>query len=402
MATPAEMLFHPEKCCGFDPFRAAQLLEQLANDPPGPVWKELDGTLRFRGNITLSHPPSHVAQIVPPASFPDPDPPLSYAAEVLRARYPRGPVPTVVLNFVNLFGTNGTLPVVYTKKLLELDTDREYRRTSSRTALRDWLDMFNHRYGVLLYKAWAKYRMPVGFVKQYWQGRGGAVDFRRPADRVTQVVMSIAGLGVPGLRDRVRVEPPADPEDDVPALARVEDTALLHYAAAFARRRPGPHELGAILSDYFGILVTAVTLTGQWLDLPAEAQTQLDGESALGQNAIAGERVWDVGSKFRLRVGPLRYIDFDNFLPDPTPVLYRKGVFLLSQMTRLYVGPEFDFEVQLVLHKYEVPPPILRPEREGELGMRLGWNSWMPSDGMPDEVDDVLFDAPCNVRLPLA
>jgi type VI secretion system protein ImpH len=401
MSTPAEKLFDSEAACGFDPFRAVQLLEQLANDPPLPAWKDADAAVRFRGNVTLSYPPSHVAQIVPPeGTAPDPEN-LSHAAGLIRGRYTRGPVPQMVLNFVTLFGTNGTLPVVYTKKLIELDAEREYRRTSSRTALRDWLDIFNHRYAVLLYKAWTKYRMPVGFLKQYWQGRGGAADYRRPADRVTQVVMSLAGLGVPGLRDRIRIEPPSE-EPNPPALARIEDSALLHYAAAFARRRPGAYELSAILSDYFALPVNVITLTGQWLDLPPESQTQLDGESALGLNSIAGERVWDVGSKFRLRIGPLRYLDFDNLLPDPTPVLYRKAVYLLSQLTRLYVGAEYDFEIQLVLHKYEVPPPVLRPEREGELGMRLGWNSWMPSDAMADEVDDVLFDAPCEITLPAA
>jgi type VI secretion system protein ImpH len=117
---------------------------------------------------------------------------------------------------------------------------------------------------------------------------------------------------------------------------------------------------------------------------------------------VAGEQIWDVNSKFRLRLGPLRYKEFVDFLPDPTPVPDRKAVFLLSQLTRLYVGPEFDFEVQLVLHKFEVPDCVIQEVDEGQLGIRLGWNTWLAGDDMPDEVDDVLFDAPCEVTLPVA
>ena len=42
-----------------------------------------------------------------------------------------------------------------------------------------------------------------------------------------------------------------------------------------------------------------------------------DGRNAaLGLTALAGERVWDVQSKFRVAVGPLTYAEFRRFMPD--------------------------------------------------------------------------------------
>jgi type VI secretion system protein ImpH len=116
-------------------------------------------------------------------------------------------------------------------------------------------------------------------------------------------------------------------------------------------------------------------------------------------NAVAGERVWDVVSKFRVRLGPLRYAEFVEFLPDPAPVAARKGIFLLSQLVRLYVGMELDFEIQLALRGDEVPNLVLQDAGEGALGARLGWNTWMPGEHMPETVDDAVFDAAENTVL---
>ena len=52
------------------------------------------------------------------------------------------PVPTVTVNFLGMTGPQGALPTHYTQLLLRIA--REGRGTE-RTALRDWLDLFNHR-----------------------------------------------------------------------------------------------------------------------------------------------------------------------------------------------------------------------------------------------------------------
>ena len=399
----ADALFDAELGCGFDPFEAARLLELLANEDTAVdsarPWRGIDAAVQFRANVTLGFPPSLVAQVLPPRSAgPPDDATLTRTAAAIRRRYAdrRTELPVLVTNFFGLFGPNGALPLVYTRTLCELDADPAYRRTSTRAALRDWLDLFNNRLTGHLFRAWQKYRMPVGYLRAGWRKPAGVSP---PPDRVSEVLFSVIGLGTPAHRGRLAVRPWAAGFDAPPALAAIDDRGLLKYAGALARRRPGAGELRAILADVFGLPVRIDTLTGQWLDLPAGARTRCDGRAALGVNAVAGDRVWDTGSKFRIRVGPVRYEAFVAFLPDPLPVTDRKGVHLLSQLTRLYVGPELDFEVQLVLFKHAVPDCVMQDVTAGDLGLRLGWNTWLTGDGLPDEVDDMRFDGPCETEV---
>jgi type VI secretion system protein ImpH len=104
---------------------------------------------------------------------------------------------------------------------------------------------------------------------------------------------------------------------------------------------------------------------------------------------VAGERVWDVQGMVRLRLGPLRREQFDALLPDRSPIAARKAFFLLCHLARLYVGPELDFDVQLVLRAADVPACQLADD--GGLGPRLGWNTWLCSGPRDRDADDAVF-----------
>src|SRR5262249_46995051 len=108
----------------------------------------------------------------------------------------------------------------------------------------------------------------------------------------------------------------------------------------------------------------------------------------VGVGGVAGERVWDVQSKIRIRLGPLDYGRFTEYLPDPAPTAERKAFFLLAQLVRLYVGPALSFDVQLVLTAEEVPECRLT---EGGIGPRLGWNTWSLSRPLTRDAEDATF-----------
>jgi type VI secretion system protein ImpH len=307
-------------------------------------------------------------------------------------------------------GPQGALPTNYTQLLMRIA--REGRGTE-RTALRDWLDLFNHRMVGVFFRAWEKYRFPVPFFRFAVGRRAAGADEPGAApdpDRFTQSLFNLIGLGTPALRRRIHVDAPppqSDPDAAPQPLARIDDLALLHYAGLFAHKPRNAVGLAAIVRDYFGLPGRVDQFTGQWLYLEPASQSRLPDEEGgvnceLGVNAVAGERVWDVVSKFRVRVGPLHYAEFVEFLPDPAPVAQRKGIFLLSQLVRLYVGIELDFEVQLALRGDEVPGLVLQDAGEGDLGARLGWNTWMPGEQMPETVDDAVFDAAEAIVLPAA
>src|SRR5205085_1486709 len=146
----------------------------------------------------------------------------------------------------------------------------------------------------------------------------------------------------------------------------------------------------ALLRDYFELPLEVQQFRGCWLQLDVASQTRLGAANCeMGLNVVAGERVWDVQSKLRLRLGPLHRDQFDALLPDRAPSPERKTFFLLVQLARLYLGPDLDFDVQLVLRKEDVPPCQLAP---GGLGPRLGWNTWIGSQPRKREAADAVFE----------
>ncbi len=347
----------------FDFFQAVRLLGRLL---PGrrPVGREAPPdaeVVRFRTLASLNFPASTVHEVLPAAG---------------------GKPPVLRVTFLGLTGPTGVLPSHYTELLMRLE--REAKGPEKR-ALADWLDLFNHRLIALFYRAWEKYRFPLAYE------RGEAT--RAEPDPFTQGVFSLVGLGMPGLRGRLRVSAPPDvPGGGERVLARVEDLALLYYAGLLAHRPRTAAGLEALLGDYFGLPVCVRQLQEQWLILEPASQSRLGeaGRSEVGTTLVVGERVWDAQSKFRVRLGPLRYREFLAFLPDRTAVAERKAFFVLAHLVRLYAGPELDFDVQLVLSAAEVPACRLA---EGERpGPRLGWNTWVGSGPRADDAEDAVFE----------
>src|SRR5262249_8160137 len=69
----------------------------------------------------------------------------------------------------------------------------------------------------------------------------------------------------------------------------------------------------------------------------------------LGVDAVAGHKVWDDQSKFRVRLGPLAFDHFRSFLPGG------RLSDVLVDLVRYYVRGELDFDVQVVLKPPDVP-----------------------------------------------
>ena len=99
------------------------------------------------------------------------------------------------------------------------------------------------------------------------------------------------------------------------------------------------------------------------------------------RNATAARRY--IEQKFRLRLGPVGYKRFRRLMPS--------GDLLapLCQFVRMYAHAEFDFDVEVVLKRDEVPDCRL-----GEGGIDpslLGWNTWISSNPFLQDVSDGVF-----------
>ena len=343
----------------FDFFQAVRLLHALdpGRRPVGRGGPPEAEAVRFRAHASLSFPPGSI-----------------YALE---RGTPDRPVPTLTQSFLGLTGPSGVLPRHYTELLLRL---RE-SKAAEKYALRDWLDLFNHRLTSLFYRAWEKYRFELAYER-------GEYALPEP-DTHTRALRSLVGLGLPPLRDRLAVSAEGRP------LARVDDLAVLYYGGLFAHRPRNAAGLEALLADYFQLPVRVQQFQGRWLALEPANQTRLgDGPGSnnrLGADALAGERVWDRQGQFRVRVGPLAYERFVEFLPDRAPIPARKASFLMAHLVRLYVGPDLEYDVQLVLLAAEVPGCRL-DDGGGGVGPRLGWNTWLGSLPRATDAEDVVLD----------
>src|SRR5262249_27204564 len=267
-----------------------------------------------------------------------------------------GSVPEMSVAFLGLFGAVGVLPHHYTSLLIRRIRDKDF-------SLRDFLDLFNHRLISLFHRAWEKYRLPFLYERVRFAGRA------HDADSCTQALYSLVGLGTPGLRGRLEVD----------------DQAFLYYGGHFAHFPRSASALGQILGDYFGTPIVVQQVQGQWLYLELEEQSRLPGASRglgrnnrLGGDVVVGARVWGGPRQVRLRVGPLSYAEFRGLMPDG------HALRPLCQMTRTYVGPGLDFDVQPVLMPDEVPWCRLEAGGDGPL---LGWNTWVRNRPFTREVD---------------
>jgi type VI secretion system protein ImpH len=348
----------------FNFFQAVRLLERLSParvevGHAGPPAAEL---VRFRAHVSLTFPPSQIVQLTPPGA--------------------RAVAPEMTVSFLGLTGPSGVLPRHYTELLMRLAREG---KGPERTALRDWLDLFNHRLISLFYRAWRKYRLPVAYERAEWD--------RDEPDAFTRALLAFVGLGMPSLRRRLRVahwEVGAERAGER-VLARVDDLAVVHFSGLITQRPRSASALEGILQDYFGLPVKVRQFHGQWLQLDRANQSSLGaGNNVLGESLVAGERVWDVQGKIRLRVGPLGYGQFTEFIPERSATAERKALFLLVHLVRLFVGPELGFDVQLVLRAQDVPECRLSDDEEN--GPRLGWNTWVLSREPVEDAADAVFE----------
>ena len=305
-----------EKGYSFNFFQAVKLLEILypGQNSVGTHSEPAREPVRFTSKVSLEFPAGDIDQIAPPDA--------------------EGDQAAMAVNIMGLAGALGPLPAVYTELVLE-------RIRKKDTALRDFLDIFNHRLLAMLYRVRKICR--IGF------------DFNSPQhSNVARYLYSLMGLGTAGLQQRMRLP----------------DRALLFYTAHFARQGRSMTGLESLLSDYFDVPVKGRQFKGQWHRIADDQITMLGiaGQNqVLGDTATIGTRVWDQQGKFELRVGPLNAETLLLFLPDGTAFAP------LCELTRFYVGTGLDFEIVLIARKGDIPTADLG----GTMGPRLGWTSWL-------------------------
>lgn len=258
------------------------------------------------------------------------------------------------VGFGGLTGSQGVMPYFLTELV-----QKELKGRSS--ALKDFLDIFNHRHLSLFYQAWHKYQMPANYER-------ASLTKSRDPDLFTQALASIAGLGTSEARYRMPLP----------------DEALYGMAGHLGRQQCSAAALASMIRQYFGLDVSIEQFHGQWDELPEDVRTRLpDGQlrqgvnNALGVNTLLGSRCFQAQNKFCVIVQPMEFEDYMTLAPGSEKLEALKAFIQFS------AGIEMDFEISVTLSTNQVPAVQLAGD--GSHQPMLGWNTHMRSGQWQDD-----------------
>jgi type VI secretion system protein ImpH len=233
-----------------------------------------------------------------------------------------------------LFGPNGALPL----HLTELVFDRE--RHFDDTTLRDFINLFQHRWIALFYRAWLT-------------AEPAAQADRPQDDEFLACLQALVGL---------------DAEDAL-GHGSLHDTVGAGRPGLFALGARSAQGLETLLSDYFELPFEVRPYAGRWLDVPEDSRLCLGarGAAELGRGATLGTSTWQVAHSFELVIGPVDSDGLTRFLPGG------RALAELRELVRRYTNDEWQWQLRLLVQRETVPGIALGR------AARVGQTSWIGS-----------------------
>lgn len=332
----------------FEFIQALRLLEQLeASIKHNPLGELAPGhePFQLKSAVGFNFPPSEVRS-VSPAATPDAKPEL-------------------ITNFFSLAGSAAPLPDWIAELLIHQARNRD-------NGIRDFLDIFHHRLLTLLYRVRLRHRPwlePTLTGSHNTSSQTRASNQIRAQNRMSGYVLAFTGLGLPELRNRLSIG----------------DEELLPYAGLLWQRPRSMAGLERILAHAFSVQIKSQQMIGLWRRIERDDWTRLGAplrdrqmftqsrgqNNALGRTTVLGTRTWDSQGRFDIIVGPLRFEQFQSFLPGG--VFHKK----LTALVRFYAGDLLDCGIRLSIVPAEIPATRLGKSR-------LGWTSWLKTKPTKD------------------
>lgn len=296
--------------------------DQAAPGGTGPPSRE---ALRFRAAASLAFAPGDVAEVEEIEERPDPwEPPRK--------------LHRITVNFLGLYGPSSPLPNHVTEEILQGGAEA--------AAVRDFLDLFNHRLISFVYRGWER-------VRPYLRHEPDL------PDDWTRRFLAFLGLGTEGASAAMPVDP----------------ARLLRTAGLFASLHRSAAGLESLLRDLLpGIPVTVDSCVHREVRMPPEAQSCLGRRGRLGDDARIGEILHDGAGAFRVVLGPLTLEQYRALLPEGETLA------LVVAAVRFYAPDALVFTLRLRLPAEKTVPLRLQPSA----GLPLGRLSWLgsPREGM--------------------
>ncbi len=262
----------------------------------------------------------------------------------------RGPQenPKMTINFFGLSTIQGPLPQSYRNLLLD-------RIQEGDMSMRDFLDIFNHRFASLLHR----------IRKKHWIG----IATDTPQNTlIGKTIASFAGINGPFFEQRMKIS----------------DQSLLYYAGLLWQRPKSAMGLRNIIRDFFKTPAKIHQFQGKWENIDKD-QTTIIGNTGrfniLGQDAIVGKKLWEQQSVFVVVLGPMSLKKFASFLK---PGVNYKAI---RDLIHFYTRENQEFRLNLVLDKDQIPPLNLGN------GAALGWTSWLKTQPFPKDDYQVIINS---------
>ena len=305
----------------FDFVQAVRVLARLYPERarPGGDAAPADEVVRFTSDLSAVFPRSEVQGALPA----DDDGPAR-----------------LIVNFMGVATPSsfGALPRRYAEEIRALVRDKN-------PALRDFLDLFNHRLISLFLRARERHH-PVLHLEH------------GPDSGFERALAALLGIAMPALRARLALD----------------DHALFARAGLLAMRPMPAAALESLVESVFGTPASVEPFRPATCRFEPDDANRLGRANArLGADLFVGEEVVLVESRFRLRVGPLDLAGYEALLPD------QPGHAKLVDLVRFATRGELDFEIQLLLVREAAP--ALRLGAGGDARGRLGWSAWLAPDG---------------------
>lgn len=326
--------------------------------------RQVSARLRFRGELSPAFPGSEISagrMRLPVRAVQEPS---------------RQRTDLYVTNFT-LAGVLGPLPDSYTEWVRRQLGVRE-------TAMAEFLDLFNHRLGVL------RYELKAASVP--------AFDALRPEyTRCAEAAGALMGLAA------FEGEGADILSQSVPMPRR----ALLALCGLMADKRRSITQALIVLRIYLSTPVTIEPLLGAWRTIDSRDRTLL-GRRHL-RTAPLGRRVWVNHAAVGLTLGPVSHARLCSLLPDRARGLKADSRFgrayrNFAAMLHYLFDRQVDVVVTIDVDEAGIPPSALWRPRPvagfGSHGLRLGQTAWLR--GRPQAPRQVRFTIAADARVEAA
>jgi type VI secretion system protein ImpH len=245
----------------------------------------------------------------------------------------------IFIKFLGLLGPQGALPLATTEEAYGWSLARD-------DAFPRFLDLFNHRFLQLFFRAWADAR-PI------------AQHDRPDRDRFLAYIGSAVGMG------------------SKPYLNRdsLSDWSKLGYAGLLGAKAKSASRLRDAIRGLFCIETDIEQFVGAHLTIEPQDHSRLGGGFAtLGDDCMIGSSYFSIQDKFRIRLRAANLDQYCRFLPAGADCEK------LVDLVFFYLGEEFDWDLELAIPAEKAPPIQLGGRTaDGQVAAAplLGWTTWL-------------------------